>query len=63
MFSKIVSLASTYVVGQWAATVGNYVYEATRCYLDYRLLDENSPGYHWKNGTCITPKKEGGDDD
>ena len=50
MFGKIVSLASTYVVGQWAATIGNYVYEASRAYLDYRLLDENSPGYHWKNG-------------
>ncbi|MBP5381475.1 MAG: hypothetical protein J6Y39_07100 [Bacteroidaceae bacterium] len=63
MFGKIVSLASTYVVGQWAATIGNYVYEASRAYLDYRLLDENSPGYHWKNGIMGFEKKKEEEDD
>lgn len=63
MSGKIVSLASAYIVGQWNATMGNYVYEATRCYLDNRLLDENSPEYHRKNITSKTPKKVGENDD
>ena len=44
MLKLIVIGAETYVVGQWAQSVGAYAYEVTRCALDYYFLDENSPG-------------------
>lgn len=63
MFGKIVSLASTYVVGQWASTVGQGVYEVTKGYMKYRFLDPESPGYKFKNGTFFSQKNKEEDDE
>ena len=59
MINKVVDLAEKFVIGQWAAVIGGYTYELTRVYLDYRLLDKESPGYMWKNGLLIGIDKHG----
>ena len=59
MGTKIVDLAEKFVIGQWAAVIGGYTYELTRVYLDYRLLDKESPGYMWKNGLLVKIGKDG----
>ena len=50
ILERIAEGCAVFVIGHWANITGNYVYEVSRVWLDYRFLDESSPGYKFKNG-------------
>ena len=53
ILQRIAEGCAVFVIGHWSNITGNYVYEVSRVWMDYRFLDETSPGYHFKNGSLF----------
>lgn len=50
MYAKIVNTLETVVATSIGTAIGSAVYEIGRAWINYRFLDEESPGYKFKNG-------------